>query len=319
VLDRLNYFKLSNITANFSYNWKQSQTNIWDLSPAFASVVLPSHISDSFQHKLDSNDFLRNSYRRTFIEGENISFTFSDQAKRQGRSYNYMRLSFEEAGFVMAGVNALNKSLSKSKDFVFDQYLKFDLDARKYIVARHSSFAFRFLAGIGNPYGGSSTLPYVKQYFVGGPYSIRGWRPRSLGPVSVSDSNNTLIDRTGDIKLEANAEYRFDMIQLFSGTININGAFFADAGNTWLARKSVNYPNGELDISRFSNDIAISTGAGLRVIIAGFFTVRLDAAFPIKNPYIAANSGWVLKDVDLGNSSWRAQNLVLNVAIGMPF
>jgi outer membrane protein insertion porin family len=319
VLDRLNYFKLSNVTANFSYNWKQSISNTWDLSPAFASVVLPSHISDSFQHKLDSNDFLRNSYRRTFIEGENISFTFSDQIKKQGRNYNYLRLSFEEAGLVMAGINEISKSISKSKDFIFDQYLKIDLDARKYINAKHSSLAFRFLAGIGNPYGGSSTLPYVKQYFVGGPYSIRGWRPRTLGPVSVSDSNNTLIDRTGDMKLEMNAEFRFDMIQLFSGTINLNGALFADAGNTWLARKSVNYPNGELDISRFGNDIAVSTGAGLRIIIASFFTVRLDAAFPIKNPYISANSGWVLKEVDLGNSSWRAQNLVLNVAIGMPF
>lgn len=319
VLDRLNYFKLSNITANFSYNWKQSISNTWDLSPAFASVVLPSHISDSFQRQLDSNDFLRNSYRRTFIEGENISFTFSDQVKKQGRNYNYLRLAFEEAGLVMSGVNAISKSITKSQDFIFDQYLKFDLDARKYITARHSSFAFRFLAGIGNPYGGSSTLPYVKQYFVGGPYSIRGWRPRTLGPVSVSDSNNTLIDRTGDIKLEMNAEFRFDMIQLFSGTINLNGALFTDAGNTWLARKSVNYPNGELDISRFGHDIAMSTGAGLRIIIASFFTVRLDAAFPIKNPYITANSGWVLREVDLGNSSWRAQNLVLNVAIGMPF
>jgi outer membrane protein insertion porin family len=127
------------------------------------------------------------------------------------------------------------------------------------------------------------------------------------------------VDRTGDIKLEMSAEYRFDMIQLFSGTLNLNGALFADAGNTWLARKAVNTPNGDFDISRLGQDIAMSTGAGLRVIVAEFFTVRLDAAFPIKNPYNPAKSGWIIREVDLGNSSWRKDNLVLNVAIGMPF
>lgn len=318
VLDRISYFKMSNTTANFAYNWKESATKTWELSPAFASVVIPT-ITDSFQRKLDSNEFLKNSYRRTFIEGEAISFTFSDQFKRNGRNYNYLRIGLEEAGLLMWGVEGIGQSLNPKYKFLYDEYVKLDIDARKYFNRRHSSVAMRFIGGFGLPYGTSTTLPYVKQYFVGGPYSIRGWRPRTLGPVSISDTSNQYIDRTGDIKLEANIEYRFDMIQLFSGTINLNGAIFADAGNTWLARSSDRYPNGEFNISRLGQDIAISTGAGLRMIIASFFTVRLDAAFPIKNPYIQKNNGWVLREVDLGNSNWRTNNLVLNVAIGMPF
>ena len=32
------------------------------------------------------------------------------------------------------------------------------------------------------PFGYSEEVPYVKQYFVGGPLSMRGWRERELGP-----------------------------------------------------------------------------------------------------------------------------------------
>lgn len=109
------------------------------------------------------------------------------------------------------------------------------------------------------------------------------------------------------------------MIQLFSGILKLNGAVFSDAGNTWLARKDNSIPNGDFDISRLGHDIAVSTGAGLRVVVAEFFTIRLDAAFPIKKPYVAANNGWVLRAVDLGSSSWRSNNIVVNLAIGMPF
>lgn len=87
----------------------------------------------------------------------------------------------------------------------------------------------------------------------------------------------------------------------------------------WLAKKSKNAPNGQFDISRLGQDIAVSAGAGLRVIVAEFFTVRMDAAFPVKNPYVMSKNGWIIRQVDLGNSSWRAQNVVINLAIGMPF
>ncbi|MGC4058586.1 MAG: BamA/TamA family outer membrane protein [Chitinophagaceae bacterium] len=318
MLDRIDLFRLTNISSAFSYNWHQNRMITWDFSPAFANIVLPV-IRPAFQGRLDSNEVLRNTYRRTFIEGEQLYFTFTDQEKKQNRNYYYLRLGVEEAGILMSGINKLQKTISNGPDFIFDQYVKFDLDARHYVNVRSSLLAMRFLAGIGSPYGDSKTLPYIKQYFVGGAYSIRGWRPRTLGPLAGSDTAGTSVDRTGDIKLEMNAEYRFDMIQLFSGTLKLNGAIFADAGNTWLARKSSTTLGGDFDISRLGHDIAVSTGAGLRVIVAEFFTVRLDAAFPVKNPYVAANNGWVIRYVDLGNSEWRQKNVVINLAIGMPF
>jgi len=168
-------------------------------------------------------------------------------------------------------------------------------------------------------------LPYIKQYFAGGPYSIRGWRIRTLGPggyknlaEDTSRGTGVFIDRTGDIKLELNTEYRFDIVQLFYGVVKMKGAIFADAGNIWLAKQTPDFEDGEFKFSKLGNDIAISTGAGARFDLAGFFVFRIDAAFPIKKPY-GDNAGWVTDEIALGLQKWRKNNLVLNIAIGYPF
>lgn len=318
LLERVNYFTLSNLNANFTYNWRQNKTNTWDVSPVFMNIIRLPSVSDSFQQRLTNNDFLKNSYRETFIEGENIAFTYSNQTIKKGKSYNYLRVAVEEAGSLVSLINTI-----APLKFQFSQYLRFDFDARRYINRFKSQTAIRFYGGIGIPYDKSSTLPYIKQYFVGGAYSIRGWRIRTLGPGGYKDTvkqtNQTrYIDRTGDIKLEVNAEYRFDLIQLFSGSIKLKGAVFADCGNIWLARPSADYPDGEFNFSRLGRDFAISTGAGARFDIAGFFVFRLDAAFPIKKPYLS-NGGWVIDDLHFDKGSWRSDNIILNFAIGYPF
>ena len=53
----------------------------------------------------------------------------------------------------------------------------------------------------------------------------------ALGPGSyhpAADNKYAYIDQTGDIRLEANMEYRFRIIQ------DLHGAVFMDAGNVWL-------------------------------------------------------------------------------------
>ncbi|MBQ0740552.1 BamA/TamA family outer membrane protein, partial [Aquimarina celericrescens] len=85
------------------------------------------------------------------------------------------------------------------------------------------------------------SLPFVKQFFSGGPYSVRAFRIRSLGPGTFSpeDSSNSFFDQSGDIKLEANLEYRFPITEY------LNGAFFADAGNVWLVNDNEATPGGK--------------------------------------------------------------------------
>ncbi len=322
VIDRIDYFRLVNSSANFSYSWQQTQTKSWILSPAFVNIVRLPVITDSFQKLLDSNLYLRNSYKKTFIEGENISFKYDDNVKRHGINYSYVRLAFEEAGSIISVVDKVGAATYGLDTIPYAQYTKFDFDARHYFTLRRSVMAFRLYGGVGTPYGNSTALPYIKQYFAGGPYSLRGWRIRTLGPGSYFDTGKkqlSQIDRTGDIKMELNGEYRFPITPLFAGAIKMNGAFFADAGNIWLARRSEGYPGGELAWSKLGQDIAMDMGVGSRFDIASFLTLRVDVAMPVKKPYVLTNAGWVIREIDFSDPAWRRDNIVLNVSIGYPF
>lgn len=325
-IDRTDFFTLTNTASSITYKWRETSKKSWEITPAFINLIRRPTTSADFQARLDTNAFLANSYRENFIQGENFAFLYSSQIDMKGRSYSYFHLSLEEAGAILKIKDEISKS-----NFPYGQYIKIDFDARRYIIKPKAQFAFRFYGGIGLPNGDASTLPYIKQYFVGGAYSIRGWRIRSLGPGSFYDpqfANDTAkptssiyIDRTGDIKLEFNGEYRFNMAQFFGGTIKMTGALFADAGNIWLANKIENYPAGEFNIDRFGNDIAISTGAGARFNLAGFFIFRIDASFPIKKPYseLYNYGGWVIDRIKFSDNNWRANNLIINFAIGYPF
>ncbi|PQJ08715.1 hypothetical protein CJD36_022750 [Flavipsychrobacter stenotrophus] len=323
VIERVQYFTLVNSSAYFKYNWRQSRATTWELAPAFVNIIRLPVKSDLFQERLNSNAYLRDSYKEVFIEGENITYTYNNSERKLGKNYFRLKIGLEEAGGVLGAVNSLGYALNDLFTIKYAQYGKLDFDAQRFITLPHSIVAFRLYGGVGVPYGQSDVLPYVKQFYVGGPYSLRGWRIRTLGPGSSFDSSlltqtNTL-DRTGDIKLELNSEYRFPILPLFAGTVKMNGALFADAGNIWLAKKDSAYANGEFQLSRLGHDIAMDVGAGTRFEIASFITLRLDVAMPIKKPYVSSNGGWVLNQIDFGNSTWRANNVVVNISIGYPF
>ena len=187
----------------------------------------------------------------------------------------------------------------------------------------HSMLALRLYSGVGIPYGHSSSLPYVKQYFAGGPYSIRGWQLRQLGPGGAPRSQSAFPDRTGDIKLEFNAEYRFDIAKVFGGSSQLNGAVFTDAGNIWLAKPSPlrpdgteEFPDGQFGFNRIWPDLAISSGIGLRLDIAGLLVLRVDVAVRMKDPLFNKYGDWL---VGTSNWPWNPNQINTNIAIGYPF
>lgn len=323
-LDRYQYFNLLSVNASYGYVWKETAIKTWNVKPIFVNTLHLRNISDTFQSRIDNIPAIRNSYQETFVEGESVEYVINTEGRRRWR-YAYLKLGGEEAGALISGVKGLAEATGNALNFNHARYVRFDFDARQYLLRRNSSVALRFYGGVGIPYGGSTILPYIKQYFVGGAYSIRGWRPRILGPGSYYDSlrqnssDNLFIDQAGDIKLEFNAEYRFAMIKLFSGAVSLNGAVFTDMGNIWLARKDDKLPGADFELKNLYQDLAMSSGAGVRLDLGGFLVVRFDWAFPVKKPYVTDNHGWVFKEIDFGNKEWRQKNLNLNIAIGYPF
>ena len=133
-----------------------------------------------------------------------------------------------------------------------------------------------------------------------------------MGPGTYIDTsnNNFLPDQSGDLKLELNTELRAKLIGV------LHGAVFIDAGNIWLFKDDPYRPGGKFTTD-FIKQFAVGTGAGLRIDVS-FFVLRADLAFPIRKPYIDGGK-WVFNEIDLRDSQWRRNNLLLNIAIGYPF
>ena len=164
----------------------------------------------------------------------------------------------------------------------------------------------RFYAGTGVSYSNSTVMPYVEQFYSGGSNSLRGFTARSLGPGSYKPQEyNGIIDQTGDIKLEINAEYRFPLSEL------MQGAMFFESGNVWLFNTDENRPGAKFNYDTFVSQLAVGTGLGLRFDF-DFFVLRTDFGFPLRYPY------------DDGSGNWNTFNemfskLKFNIAIGYPF
>jgi outer membrane protein assembly factor BamA len=196
----------------------------------------------------------------------------------------------------------------------FAQYTKVELEGRYYRkLGIKSSWANRIDIGIGLPYGNSVELPYVKQFFVGGTNSLRGFRSRAVGPGTYvqQDSNNVIPDQTGDLKFEINTEYRPHL----SGPLY--GAIFLEAGNIWLVNDSTyTHKPGAQFTKDWWRQLAVDAGIGLRLDIT-LFVIRLDVGFPLRKPWL--QNPWVINQIKLGDSHWRKNNVVFNLGIGYPF
>jgi len=181
------------------------------------------------------------------------------------------------------------------------------------------------LLGFGYPYGNSSQLPYIKQYFIGGNNSIRAFRSRSIGPGTYrpanADSATFFPDESGDLKLEMNTELRYQFNKI------VGAAVFLDAGNIWLYHKDTTTVPGHPDqllrpgvqfTSHFLSQLAVGTGIGLRLNFT-ILLLRLDLGMPLRKPWLPEGQRWVLNKIDFGSSEWRRKNLILNIAIGYPF
>ncbi len=320
LFQRNTQYTLSSSKASFGYIWKEKITTEHQLNIVSINLVQPRSITPEFQDSLNRNITLARSIEKQFIFGSTYNYNYNSQAQPNKKRINYyLNGNLDVSGNIIGLSKGANVAAGKEKTIFgipFSQYIRTEIDFRNYIkFGKKSILASRALAGVGYAYGNSAALPFVKAFFAGGTNDIRAFRARGLGPGSYYAGNAAIVgflpDQPGDVKLELNTEFR---AKLFSV---IYGAVFVDAGNIWLLKDNPQTPGGKFT-NKFLNDFAVGTGAGLRVDIS-FFVLRLDVAFPIRKPYILDGSKWVIKDISFGNSEWRKENLVYNLAIGYPF
>ncbi|MGL5261499.1 MAG: BamA/TamA family outer membrane protein, partial [Bacteroides sp.] len=201
----------------------------------------------------------------------------------------------------------------------FAQFLKINSELRyTWKLGANQSLATRIAGGVIWAYGNSRIAPYSEQFYVGGANSIRAFTVRSIGPGGYApDKANrySFIDQTGDIRFEANAEYRFRMFG------DLHGALFLDAGNVWLLRDDPegeegekgtrSRQNGAFKLSKFPKQIALGTGFGLRYDF-GFLVIRLDCGIALHAPYETTKKGYY-------NIEKFSDGLGFHFAVGYPF
>lgn len=294
--DILDFYKINQFNASVSYNYQPSQTKRFIIRQT-AFVLNSYQLESRFLETFGDNQLIINSFEDNLFTGylfNEFNFIYNSIPKRNGFSYS-LSGSFEASGWETYFANKLYNGLS-GKDSVwkfsdriaFAKFLRSEIDLRLYkSYGKEQSLAFRFNAGIATPFSDQQVVPFIKQFSVGGPTSMRAWDQKELGPGSYFENGQTkngLFFQQGDIKLEINAEYRFDILWL------MEGALFTDIGNVWTLEKDELRPGSNFT-SKFYEQLAVGAGWGIRWDFT-YFHLRFDFGYRIRNPYPDEEGGY---------------------------
>lgn len=294
------------LATRMTYNWRGSAYVTHSLTPVEFNIVRIPTLDSDFE-KYISGTYLQHAYTDHFIMSLGYTFVYNQQKVRRNQSGAYVRLNVETAGNFLSLCTRKQETPDGYKslwDIRFSQYIRTEAEFRYQAVDQADNCTvFRIFGGLGKPYGNSIALPYEKSFFVGGANSIRAWPVRGLGPGSTPlPATLRYHNQIGDIRLEANAEYRFKIISVFEG------AAFVDAGNIW----TLNNGDAEGNINGdFYKQIALGAGLGIRLNF-DYFIFRMDAAYPLHDPQ-SQNRKWVIRN------RFDGDNIAWNFAIGYPF
>ncbi len=320
--DRVGLYTLASLNSSITYQLSSSKNTVFYFAPIDLTYIKMLQSSDGMDSILTENPYLQQSFEEQLIPSSWVKVVKNNFNKKGLSNNYYLSLKLEGAGNLLNAASGwLSLPVNDSGRYTlvgqpFSQYFRFESDIRYYFnIGRSSRLALRWFSGAGIPYGNSAALPYIRQFYCGGPDDLRAFYARSIGPGTVippEGGENTLKNnQTGEVKLGLNAEFRFGMLGF------LKGALFLDAGNIWMLNDS--YGNeGKFAFNRFYKELAVGTGFGLRMDF-DFLLVRFDLALPLRKPWIEENNGWVANKIAFGSSNWRRDNLILNIALGYPF
>lgn len=310
--DRRDFFRVRTFNASWGYEWTSKNRITWQwVIPNFEYTTVLS--TDSLNRLTKNRPTLRFAFNNGMVISSIVGMSI---ARAHGNHVNFFKTGVEESG-------ALTGFIERLELGDLQRFIKGEAEFKHFINYNRSTLAFRVYGGYGYGYGkkkdtagkivNEDILPFYKAFFAGGPYSMRAWPVRRLGWGSniFNDTvNNGPYDRFGDIKIESNAEYRFDVTTI--ADIKIKSAFFVDVGNVWLRHTSdPAAKSGEFAFNNLFRDLAIGAGTSIRFDF-DFFLIRLDWAYRLKDPlYSNINGGW-LHDIRLLNGQFQ-------LGIGYPF
>ena len=272
---RNDFYDLRSLNASWGYStrWNNKSAFVKFPNIEYARVIK----EDSLIKFLEKNPTLKNVFPENGLV-LSIQGGFTVRWGK-GRSSQILRTNFEESGLLSDLVNvkifdSIFKFVRVDAEYINNlTYGKNNLILRGYIGA---GFAMTTKERPTNP-----QLPFFKQFTAGGPYSMRAWGLRLLGPGATIKYRDETPIRFGDFQFETNVEYRFPLMKLWG--YKVASCLFTDIGNVWFLHKNADFPDGNLTASSFIKDLAVDMGTGLRFDF-DFLKLRLDYGLKVKNP-----------------------------------
>lgn len=313
-LNRAKYYKLLSFGGNATYDFQPTRTSRHSLTPFRLTFNVLQHKTAAFDSIATQNPALYISLQNQFIPAMEYSYTYDNASVRGVNHPIWWQTTVTSAGNLTSAIYRIfgepfDKRRKELLGAPFAQFLKLNTDFRYlWKIDRNQSIATRVAGGILWSYGNMEVAPYSEQFYIGGANSVRAFTVRSIGPggYQPEKSEYSFVNQNGDIRMEANIEYRFRIYG------DLHGALFLDAGNVWLIRNDSARPEGQLRMKNFGKQIALGTGAGLRYDLE-FLIFRFDCGVPVHAPY---NTG-VEKYYNITGRFWK--QLRLHFAIGYPF
>lgn len=304
------------ISTSYGYNGNVKNRFFYQVYPVQLNIVRLFDLDEGFYKTLANDPFLRNAYQNHFDLGSGGTLYYTTDAETIPKStYSYARLQMDVAGNILSAFKGLMAKDADGAGMIwntpFSQFIRAEMTlGHTWVWGRNDgqSLATRFIAGAGHAYGNSNALPFEKHFYAGGASSLRGWQARTVGPgTSPRDTSFVIPNQTGDMRLEANIEYRFDMFW------KLAGAVFIDAGNVWTLKENDIAAN-EGSLFRWKNlgeSLAANWGAGVRLDL-DFLLLRIDLGLKLHDP--ARTDKWVRPE------DWfRRDGFALHFGVGYPF
>lgn len=310
LLNRPHFFRMAQFNLQMSYDWLATRNTNLSFTPLKLTYTKLMNTTAEFDSIMNENQAVALSFRSQYIPQMMFSYNWDRYLDSDNRlSWTF---TVQEAGNLFWSIYQACGKKGEKRLFgtPFSQFVKgqTQLVWGRRLGGGDIWLVMRGAVGAAHAYGNSSQVPYAEQFYCGGANSVRAFTVRSIGPGSYhapKDTPGNYFDQTGTFKFEANAELRFPLYG------PLHGAIFLDSGNVWLLKDDEQRPGGTLKASTFLKDLALGTGAGLRLDIS-MLVVRLDLGVGIHAPWDTGKKGYY-------NMTSFGKSLALHLAIGYPF
>ncbi len=286
------YTTLDGVSSGFDLAYRKTNafyTNLANYSTNTASaggnLGIPLSEFDSLRFNLDFNHTKLNQSRNSSQEVLNF-------IRQNGDTFNYLPLSvglvhdtLNRAIFPTSGgaqrLSILGTIPLPGKDTL--DFYKASYKIQHYFpIAKDLTFMVQGEVAYGDGYGNTDRLPFFENYYAGGPQSMRGFYPNSLGPRTTPNQQGLggNLSLGGSSKIVGTAEVLFP-VPFLRESKNMRLGGFVDVGNVYCDAFKIPSPDNPQCFAQAKGDfLRYSAGLSARWL-SPFGALSFSIAQPI--------------------------------------